>query len=120
MEIHLKAGMTVVIEAGTSLTLKVGGNFINIGPAGVFISGTMVMINSGGSAGSGSGSSPQSPKDPRDAVDADAGQVGAVPTLTQVQPAPPPRPKVFSPQARALVNGSQSGAAVCGVCNGGD
>ena len=60
--IHLKAGMTVVLEAGVELTLKVGGNFIDIGPAGVTIVGTMVMINSGGAAGSGCGSSPTSPE----------------------------------------------------------
>ena len=33
--IHLKAGMTLVLEAGTELTLKVGGNFIDINPSGV-------------------------------------------------------------------------------------
>jgi type VI secretion system secreted protein VgrG len=73
MQIHLKAGMTVVIEAGTQLSLKVGGNFIDINPGGVFIQGTMVMINSGGAAGSGSGSSPTAPTDPnlpRDANEA--------------------------------------------------
>jgi type VI secretion system secreted protein VgrG len=63
-EIHLKSGMTVVIEAGLQLTLKVGGNFVDISPAGVSIQGTMVMINSGGAAGSGSGSSPDSPQNP--------------------------------------------------------
>ena len=67
--IHLKAGMTMVLEAGVQLSLKVGGNFIDIGPAGVSIVGTMVMINSGGSAGSGSGSSPTSPTDPADPKD---------------------------------------------------
>ena len=66
-EVHVKAGMNLVIESGTMLTLKVGGNFININPAGVFVSGTMVMINSGGSAGSGSGASPQDPKAPTEA-----------------------------------------------------
>jgi type VI secretion system secreted protein VgrG len=66
-EIHLKAGMTAVIEAGVQLTIKVGGNFIDIGPAGVTIQGTLVMINSGGAAGSGSGSSPTSPQDPAEA-----------------------------------------------------
>jgi type VI secretion system secreted protein VgrG len=66
-EVHVKAGMNLVIESGTMLTLKVGGNFININPAGVFVSGTMVMINSGGSAGSGSGASPQDPKPPTEA-----------------------------------------------------
>jgi type VI secretion system secreted protein VgrG len=63
-EIHIKAGMTVVIEAGAQLTLKVGGNFVDIGPAGVSIQGTLVNINSGGAPGSGSGSSPASPNDP--------------------------------------------------------
>jgi type VI secretion system secreted protein VgrG len=63
-EIHLKAGMKVVIEAGAQLSLKGPGGFVDIGPAGVTIQGTMVLINSGGSAGSGSGSSPTSPKDP--------------------------------------------------------
>lgn len=71
--IHLKAGMTVVIEAGTELTLKVGGNFIDINPAGVSIVGTMVMINSGGSAGSGCGSSPADPKKPDQADDGTKG-----------------------------------------------
>ena len=54
-EIHLKAGMKVVIEAGVQLTLKGPGGFVDIGPSGVTIQGTMVLINSGGAAGSGSG-----------------------------------------------------------------
>ena len=72
-EIHLKAGMTVVIEAGMQLSLKASGNFIDIGPSGVSISGTMVMINSGGAAGSGSGSSPQDPLSPDEADDGSKG-----------------------------------------------
>lgn len=68
-EIHLKAGMKVIIEAGVQVTLKGPGGFIDIGPAGVTIQGTMVLINSGGSAGSGSGSSPSSPEDPDTADD---------------------------------------------------
>ena len=81
MEIHLKGGMNVVIEAGASLTIKVGGNFVNINPAGVFIQGTMVMINSGGAAGSGAGCSPASPSPPaapkeaKEAATAESGQV---------------------------------------------
>lgn len=66
-EIHIKSGMTIVIEAGLQLTLKVGGNFVDISPAGVSIVGTIVMINSGGAAGSGSGSSPDSAQDPTEA-----------------------------------------------------
>ena len=82
MAIHLKAGMTMVLEAGTQLSLKVGGNFIDINPAGVSITGNIVMINSGGSAGSGGGSSPTSPdaptdpKDPANPDEADDGSKG--------------------------------------------
>jgi type VI secretion system secreted protein VgrG len=63
-EIHLTAGMKVIVEAGTQISLKVGGNFVDISPAGVTIVGTMVLINSGGSPGSGTDSTPDSPKDP--------------------------------------------------------
>ena len=76
MEIHLKAGMNVVIEAGMQLTIKAAGGFINIGPAGVAISGTLVLINSGGAAGSGAGSSPTAPKAPKDPDTADDGSKG--------------------------------------------
>jgi len=62
--IHLKAGMTVIIEAGMQLSLKGPGGFVDIGPAGVTIQGTMVLINSGGAAGSAPDASPQSPADP--------------------------------------------------------
>jgi len=77
MAIHLKAGMTMVLEAGMQLSLKVGGSFVDIGPAGVSISGPMVMINSGGAAGSGSGSSPTSPTDPKDPTDPDEADDGS-------------------------------------------
>jgi type VI secretion system secreted protein VgrG len=63
-EIHLKAGMKIIIEAGTQISLVGPGGFVDIGPAGVTIQGTMVKINSGGSAGTGTDSKPDSPKDP--------------------------------------------------------
>ncbi|MBC7911561.1 MAG: type VI secretion system tip protein VgrG [Pyrinomonadaceae bacterium] len=66
-EIHLKAGMKVIIEAGVQLTIKGPGGFVDIGPTGVTIQGTMVLINSGGAAGSGSGSSPDTPNDAKEA-----------------------------------------------------
>ena len=47
-----------------SVALKVGGNFVDIGPSGVAIKGTMVMINSGGAAGSGTAPSPSPPDAP--------------------------------------------------------
>jgi type VI secretion system secreted protein VgrG len=76
-EIHLKGGMKVVIEAGLQLSLKAGASFVDIGPAGVTISGSpLVNINSGGAAGSGSGcstSSPSSPSEPKEPELADDG-----------------------------------------------
>jgi hypothetical protein len=66
-EISLKAGTTFVIEAETQLTLKVGGNYIVLSPAGVTIQGTMVNINSpGDSPGSSELPSDQTPEDPQD------------------------------------------------------
>jgi type VI secretion system secreted protein VgrG len=71
-EIHLKAGMKVVIEAGMQLTIKGPGGFVDIGPAGVTIQGTLVNINSGGAAGAGSGSSPTAPQDAKEAKPTEA------------------------------------------------
>ncbi|MFI5382149.1 MAG: type VI secretion system Vgr family protein, partial [Tepidisphaerales bacterium] len=51
-QITLKA-MNIVLDAGSQISLKVGGNFISIGPSGVTIVGTMVLINSGGASGAG-------------------------------------------------------------------
>lgn len=90
-EIHLKAGMNATIEAGTNLTLKVGGNFVNINPGGIFIKGTMVMINSGGAAGSGSGASPGSPTAAKEADRADSGSAAKVPS-----PPPAKQPAQFA------------------------
>ncbi|MGH9405566.1 MAG: type VI secretion system Vgr family protein [Terriglobia bacterium] len=64
MTIHLKGGMSVVIEAGMEVALKSPGGFVSVGPAGVTIQGTMVLINSGGAAGSGPGAQTQSPASP--------------------------------------------------------
>jgi type VI secretion system secreted protein VgrG len=102
MQVHLKAGMSMTLEAGVALTLKVGGNFININPAGVFISGTMVMINSGGAAGSGPGSSPEAPKPPKEADTANPGD-----RIKPLPPSRPPTPPTFSQQAQALQNSYQ-------------
>jgi type VI secretion system secreted protein VgrG len=78
MSIHVKAGMTLILEAGTQISLKVGGNFIDIGPAGVTIVGTMVKINSGGSAGSGAGASVVSPTKVKEAHIADNADPGSL------------------------------------------
>jgi type VI secretion system secreted protein VgrG len=63
-EVHIKGGMKVIIEAGMQLSLIGPGGFVDIGPAGVTIQGTLVKINSGGSQGSGTAAAPQVPKKP--------------------------------------------------------
>jgi type VI secretion system secreted protein VgrG len=110
-EIHLKAGMKVVIEAGTQLTIKAGGSFVDIGPAGVSITGTMVQINSGGSPGAGSGSSPEAPKEPLEADSADpGGKAETQSSPSQPSPGSPPPP---TPQGQALKSASESGTPFC-------
>jgi type VI secretion system secreted protein VgrG len=103
-EVHLKAGVSATIEAGTSLTLKVGGNFVNINAGGIFVKGTMVMINSGGAAGSGGGASPGTPKNPLEADKDESGE------STRVS-APPESPKAFELVAAAALQRSQNPAA---------
>lgn len=111
MEIHLKAGMNVVLEAGMSITLKAGGGFIVVGPAGVTLSGTPVLINSGGSAGKGSGCSPENPKE---ALEASKGTPVDKNTVqpTQNSGVPPP-PPTLSPQAKTFKKAAASGAPLC-------
>jgi type VI secretion system secreted protein VgrG len=75
--------MEIVLEASTSLTLVCGGNFINIGPAGVAISGTMVMINSGGAAGAGTPGTLVPPASPSAPAVADDATFGGAQTYSQ-------------------------------------
>jgi type VI secretion system secreted protein VgrG len=110
MEIHLKSGANLVIETGATLTLKVGGNFININAGGIFIQGTMVMINSGGASGSGAGSSPEAPKQPKEADNADSGQVSKAPP-----PPPPLSVEPLHPIAVVLHHAARSGAPFCDI-----
>jgi type VI secretion system secreted protein VgrG len=106
MNVHLKGGMVVVVEAGMQLSLKAGANFIDIGPAGISIQGTMVNINMGGAAGSGSGAQAASPSapndpdsvtDPTEAAKADPGSSDTAKTAPS-----PPTPTQFSASAIAL------------------
>ena len=119
MEIHLKAGMNVVIEAGMSITLKAGGGFVVVGPAGVTISGTPVLVNSGGSAGSGSGCSPDAPKAPKEADKAEPGKVSSAQARTPPadKPAQVTEVKAMAhAQAQTLQAAAESGAPFCERC----
>jgi type VI secretion system secreted protein VgrG len=104
-EVHLKAGMKAIFEAGLQLTIKAAGGFVDIGPAGVTISGTIVNINSGGAAGTGSGASPEAPTDP---VTVGAGMPGDVGAPAQAPK--PPVTKTYGGGAGAMQQASASGA----------
>jgi type VI secretion system secreted protein VgrG len=85
--IYINGGMSVVIQAGMELSLVASGNFITISPAGVAISGTMVLINSGGAPGTGtpgSVTSPGTPGNPDTAEGATSGSSGSAPSSSPV------------------------------------
>ncbi len=113
-KVHVKADQTLVLEAGTQLSLKVGGNFIDIGPAGVSIKGTMVNINSGGSAGSGSGTAAAAAQKPDEPME---GEPGAAPAETSgVARTFTAEQLDANPAAAALRAAHESGAPFCEQC----
>ncbi len=67
---YIKGTGAIVIEGTSQISLKVGGNFVDISQAGVTIKGTMVLINSGGAAGSASKGSLNGVKAPAAAAEA--------------------------------------------------
>ena len=106
VEIYQKAGLNFVIESETSLTLKVGSNFININPAGIFIIGTVVVINSTGSFSPtpGVGTMPEIPLAPEEADTAEAGEKAELP-----KPKKPPAPNSYSVGALSMKRAAESG-----------
>jgi type VI secretion system secreted protein VgrG len=77
----------------------------------VTIKGTMVMINSGGSAGSGSGASPIAAKAAKEAIKSTGGKSDQAPEAR-------PKPKEYSPQASSFLTAAKTGAPFCAVCQG--
>ncbi len=115
----LKAGMNIAIEAGIAITLKAGASFIEIGPAGITIVGSpLVMINSGGSPGPLT-AQPHAPLDP---AEADERQPPGTPAsaVTGQAPAPGGPPvlvrETLSPQAEAMRQAAKGGAPFCAIC----
>ncbi len=70
---YIKAGGKIVLEGTKEITLKVGGNFVKIDASGVTVMGTMIKLNSGGSAGTGSAVALTKPEE---TVDADSAEPG--------------------------------------------
>ena len=106
-DIHLKAGFNVVIEGTFHVSLKAGSSFVDVTPAGVYIQGPMVMINSGGSPRDGVGSSPMDPDPPQAADTADPGARSEADP--GAGPASPPPAGAASPQAQAFQAAAESG-----------
>ncbi|MEO5628518.1 MAG: type VI secretion system tip protein TssI/VgrG [Thermomonas sp.] len=48
-DIDAAAGRNIAIDAGLTISLKAGGSSVVIGPSGIYLTGLMVYINSGGS-----------------------------------------------------------------------
>ena len=99
-----------MLESSKQITIKVGGNYIDISPAGISIKGTMVTIigdslvnvNSGSAspAGSGSGASPKTPKNAEKAADSKGGT-----------------DKPITQKAAALKAARASSTPFCEICN---
>lgn len=79
---YIKGDSPIVIESSAQISLKVGGNFIDISPSGVTIKGTMVLINSGGAAGSGSLGALNASKAPAAALEASTADPGGAKTYS--------------------------------------
>ncbi len=113
--VHIKAGMKVVIEGGTQLTLKVGGNFVNISPAGVDIVGTMVKINSGGAAGSAPGTKPKKAEKPIEPHEEKPGTKSSE-ARSRTRPKMDRAALSKHPAAAALIEAADTGAPFCEIC----
>ena len=118
-EVHFKAGMKAVIEAGAQLTIKVGGSHVTLNPSGVYISGPMVYINSGGSPAAGSGTKASKAKDPEQALSTEVGkQTKEAPSRSwQQQKIELDQVKLQAhPTSAALMSASAAGKPFCEVC----
>jgi type VI secretion system secreted protein VgrG len=83
LALHEKADTVLVAEGTSSVTLKVGGNFIHIAGGIISIVGTLVKINAGGSPGSAPDPKPAGPERPKEA--------------DVTPPKEPPPPKLVDP-----------------------
>jgi len=61
-EVHLKAPK-IILDASEGITVKGPGGFMTINASGIYLSGTMVYINSGGSAIAGADAAPATAQD---------------------------------------------------------
>ncbi len=117
MKADIKSGMTINLQAGMAINLKAGPSFISIGPAGIQMSGPMIMINSGGAAGSAAPAKPAKPGSvtkPRKAKEADKAEAGKIEKVKDNSE--PIRPSSYGSQAQAMKNAADSGTPFCEQC----
>jgi type VI secretion system secreted protein VgrG len=75
----VKTPATIVLDGGAEICLTCGPSFIKLTPAGIFINGPMVYINSGGESTSGSDVTYLAPLEPNAADDSKSGFPSAPP-----------------------------------------
>jgi type VI secretion system secreted protein VgrG len=66
-EIHFKSAK-IVLDAGQELTIQAPGGHITINSSGIYLSGTMIYLNSGGSPATAAPAAPGTAQDARDAA----------------------------------------------------
>ena len=110
----INAGANICLEAGASLTLKVGGNFITLNAAGIAMTGTMVMINSGG-APNGLSASPAAPEKPAPADKDKGGTLAPPPKAALPRPPQSHSPKAAA-QAQVMRNAAAANTPLCEIC----
>jgi type VI secretion system secreted protein VgrG len=98
------------------LTLKAGGSFIRLNAGGVTIKGTMVKINSGGSAASVKKAKPKCPAQPKEADDAKPGEKFKAPSPPETwEPVSLDFPTLTA-QKITLETAAKNGTPFCGTC----
>lgn len=97
----LKSGMTIAMDASAGLSLRCGSSFISLTPAGIFIQGPMVMLNTGGSPLTAKAARPGKAKAVQKASKADA---------ISMDESPPVKPATQQPRAGALADAARTGA----------
>jgi type VI secretion system secreted protein VgrG len=116
MEFHLKSGMKIVLDAGMEITLKAGSNFIKIDPSGVSIQGTLIKLNSGGSAGSVETAQTNTPEQPQEADNAGPGEQFRAPSPPAIWESVALDFPTLMAQGRTLTEAAQNGTPFCATC----
>lgn len=100
--VDIKSGVTIAIDAAAGLTISCGSSFISLTPAGIFIQGQMVSINSGGNALVAKTASATKPK---------TLQKGQAANEIAIAVAPPIKPATQQRKAGSLASAARSGSA---------